>query len=130
MVGMVIVSHSNDLAKGLVDLCKSMVQQDIPIIAAGGTSDGRLGTDATNILEAIQTVNQGDGVAIFIDLGSAVLSSELAIDLLPDNLKDNVKIIDGPLVESCIASSIEISINSSLKRIEEVALLSYDIRKL
>ncbi|MEA1976085.1 MAG: dihydroxyacetone kinase phosphoryl donor subunit DhaM [Bacillota bacterium] len=130
MVGMVVVSHSKKLAEGVVELCKSMVQKNIPIIAAGGTNDGRLGTDAVKIVDAIKSVNQSNGIAIFVDLGSAILSAELAIDMLSEDLAKQVKIIDAPLVEGCIASSIEISLESSLEKVENTAKGSYKLRKL
>lgn len=85
MVGIVVVSHSPDLASAAVSLALQMVHGPAPRIEiAAGTSDDRLGTDAARVVEAIVAADSGDGVVVIMDLGSAVLSAELAIELLPE----------------------------------------------
>ena len=85
MVGIVVVSHSSDLARAAVDLALQMAPVSPPRIEiAPGTSDNRLGTDASRVAEAIVAADDGDGVAVIMDLGSAVLSAELALELLPE----------------------------------------------
>ena len=81
-VGLVIVSHSAQLAAGVVELAGQMTQGKTPIAAAGGAIDDILGTSADKILEAIQSVDGPDGVLVLLDLGSAILSAEMALEML------------------------------------------------
>ena len=104
MVGLVVVSHSAKLADGVVELVASL-QPDLKIRAAGGTGDGRLGTSADRILEAILAVDDSEGVLIFVDLGSAVMSAEVALELLPDDRRDRVVISSAPLVEGAVLAA-------------------------
>src|SRR5687768_12789542 len=74
MVGVVVVSHSPEIARGIVDLAGEMAGEEVRLEAVGGDSHGTLGTDEGRVREAIDRANQGDGVAILADLGSAVLT--------------------------------------------------------
>ena len=117
MVGIVVVSHSQKIAEGAMELAKQMAPE-ARIAAAGGMEDGSIGTDVSKIITAIESVSEGDGVVILVDLGSAVMSSEMAIEMLPDI--SQVKIIDAPIVEGTIFSSVEASIGSSFDEVVEV----------
>jgi len=117
MVGIVVVSHSHKIAEGAMELAKQMAPE-ARIAAAGGMEDGSIGTDVSKIMTAIEAVSEGDGVVILVDLGSAVMSSEMAIEMLPDI--SQVKIIDAPIVEGTIFSSVEASIGSSFDEVVEV----------
>lgn len=130
MVGIVIVSHSEKIANGVIDLCSQMSQGKVKIEAAGGTDDGRIGTDATKIMEAIIRADNGDGVLILVDMGSAVMSTELALDLLDDELKERVVIADAPIVEGSIGAVVQASTGSSLDEVKEVSEQSKSIVKL
>ena len=84
MVGIVVVSHSPDLARAAVSLALQMVNGPTPRIEiAAGTSDDRLGTDAAAVAKAVVAADDGAGVVVIMDFGSAVLSAELALELLP-----------------------------------------------
>ncbi|SCG84398.1 PTS-dependent dihydroxyacetone kinase, phosphotransferase subunit dhaM Includes: Phosphocarrier protein HPr [Proteiniborus sp. DW1] len=117
MIGIVVVSHSNKISTGIVELCKEVARDDIKIISAGGTRDGRLGTDATLIMEAIEEANSGDGVAILADMGSSIMSSEMAIEMLPEEIKGKVVILDAPIVEGSLAVAIQACISNDLEDI-------------
>lgn len=130
MVGIVIVSHSEKVSQGIVDIGKQMAQCDVKIISAGGTKDGRIGTDATKIIKAIMESDDGSGVIVFVDLGSAVLSTEMAIDLLDDEMKKRVVIADAPLVEGSITAVVEASLGKSLLEVKEAAEESKKLRKV
>lgn len=127
MIGIVVVSHSSKVAEGVVDIAKQVSSEPIPIMAAGGTSDGRIGTDAMKIKDAIESVDQGSGVLIFVDLGSAILSAETAIDLLG---VDTVEIVDAPLVEGVIASAVQVTISEDIEDIKRVAHESKNMKKI
>jgi dihydroxyacetone kinase phosphotransfer subunit len=101
VVGLVVVSHSAKLAEGVAELALSL-QPNLRIRAAGGTHDGRLGTSAERILQAILEVDGPDGVLILVDLGSAVMSAEIALEWLTDEQRARVLISDAPLVEGAL----------------------------
>ena len=116
MVGLVIVSHSWKIAEGVKDLASQMAPGFDGIRAAGGLEDGEIGTDATRIMEAIQAVDQGDGVVILCDLGSAIMSAETAIELLEDE-EGKYRIADAPIVEGAIVAAVEAAGGEDLESI-------------
>ena len=116
MVGIVIVSHSQKLAEGVVEVSK-MMAANAPIIAAGGLDDGKLGTSYEKICAAIETVYSADGVIILMDMGSAVLTTEMVLEDLD---RPNVKMIDCPLVEGAVLAAVESTGGRSLEEISEL----------
>ena len=79
MVGIVVVSHSQKLAEGAVELAKLMAG-DANIVAAGGLDDGQAGTSFEKIMSAVEEVHEEDGVAVLMDMGSAVMTTEMVIE--------------------------------------------------
>jgi phosphocarrier protein FPr len=107
MVGIVVVSHSRALARAAVELAAEMVHGRRPAIAiAAGLDDSTLGTDAVQIKEAIEKVDSPAGVVVLLDLGSALLSAELALDLLDDAARAHVIVSPAPLVEGLVAAVV------------------------
>ncbi|HJQ01457.1 MAG TPA: phosphoenolpyruvate--protein phosphotransferase [Jatrophihabitans sp.] len=107
MVGIVVVSHSRALARAATELAGQMVHGTRPAVAiAAGLDETTLGTDAVQVKEAIERVDSGDGVVVLLDLGSAVLSAELALDLLDDDLRERVVLSPAPLVEGLVAAVV------------------------
>lgn len=104
MIGIVIVSHSEMIAEGLKEYAEGINKNKIKIIAAGGADDGRIGTNTLKIIEAIEEIFDGNQILIMVDLGSAVLSTEMAIDMLDDEIKEKITIIDAPLIEGTITA--------------------------
>ena len=124
MVGIVIVSHSWKIAEGVCDLAREMAQEFSGLIAAGGLDDGSIGTDAQRIVDAICEADSGDGVVVMADIGSSIMSSETAIELLEEEgEKVEVVIADAPLVEGSICAVVEAAgggtLDSVLKAAEE-----------
>jgi multiphosphoryl transfer protein len=119
MVGLVIVSHSSKLAQGVVELARSMGGPDLPIRAAGGLDlpDSPLGTDAALILQAIQEVYSPDGVLVLMDLGSAILSAEMALELLPPEQGSNVWLCEAPLVEGAVSAAVQARLGSPVEQV-------------
>jgi multiphosphoryl transfer protein len=107
MVGIVVVSHSRALADAAVELAREMAGE-VPIAVAAGLEDGALGTDAAAIAAAVEGVGDG-GVVVLMDLGSAVLSAELALELLPEELRSQVVLCPGPLVEGLVVAAVAAS---------------------
>ncbi|MGH3885883.1 MAG: phosphoenolpyruvate--protein phosphotransferase [Pseudonocardiaceae bacterium] len=107
MIGIVVVSHSRALARAAVALAQEMVPgRPVRIEVAAGLDDTTFGTDAMQILQAITAADQGAGVLVLMDLGSAVLSAELALDLLDDQARERVLLCPAPLVEGLIVAAV------------------------
>ena len=105
-VGLVIVSHSSRLADGVAELARQMTQDKTSIAAAGGAIDDILGTSADKILAAIQSVDGPDGVLVLLDLGSAILSAEMALEMLSDEQRDRIRLSYAPMVEGAVAAAL------------------------
>ena len=121
MVGLVLVSHSAKLAAGLADLIAQM-QPDVPVQAAGGMPDGRLGTSADAIHAAIQAVDSAAhaaGVLILLDLGSAALSTEVALEFLRPEERARVVVSDAPLVEGAVLAAMHAALGGSLSEVAQ-----------
>jgi phosphocarrier protein FPr len=117
MVGLVLVSHSRPLAEALVGLVRQISVGEparIAIAAGIGPNRDEFGTDAAEIAEAIQAVSDGSGVAVLMDLGSAILSAEMALDLLPDEIRPQVKLVAAPMVEGAVAAAVQASLGNDL----------------
>jgi PTS hybrid protein len=115
MVGIVVVSHSKKISEGI---CELALQMSIPgqyIISAGGIGEDRFGTDAFRISSAIIEANTGDGVLVLVDLGSALISTRLAIELLEGKVE--VIVADAPLVEGTIIAVIEAASGINLQAV-------------
>ncbi len=123
MVGIVLVSHSYALAEGAKELSRTMAGAELKIAAAGGLDDDSavdkhtLGTDPMKILAAIQEVYSEDGVLIFVDMGSALLSSDLALQFLSEEEQKHVFISDAPFIEGAVTAAVQARMNTPLPQI-------------
>ena len=108
MIGIVVVSHSRALARAAVGLAEEMLQgRRVPIVIAAGLDEETFGTDAVQIHDALLEADQdGDGVVVLMDLGSAVLSAELALELLDDDARARVLLCPAPLLEGLIVAAV------------------------
>ncbi|TMD63120.1 MAG: HPr family phosphocarrier protein [Chloroflexi bacterium] len=129
-VGLVIVSHSAQLANGVAELAGQMTQGATPIAAAGGGVDDILGTSADKIQAAIQAVDGPDGVLVLLDLGSAILSAEMALELLNSEQEHHVILSFAPLVEGAIAAAIEASLGRTLVEVKQAAEKTGSVEQL
>ena len=127
MVGVVVVSHSSKIAEGVCELALQMAPEYKQMIAAGGLIDGSLGADAMRVLDALHSANNGDGVAVLADIGSSVISTELAIELLEDEFP--VRMADCPIVEGAVAAVIEASVGATLDEVIAAAEEARGARK-
>lgn len=122
MVGIIIVSHSVKVAEGIKEIAEQMGKGIVPIVAAGGTDENEIGTSPLKIQAAIESVYSEDGVLLFVDLGSAMMSSEMAIELLDESMQKKVEIVDAPILEGVIAATIQATIVSDIDKIKETAI--------
>ena len=104
MVGMVLVSHSPEIAEGTSKLILSMAGE-VEVVAVGGDSEGALGTDPDRIRSAIETL-RADEVLVFVDIGSAVLSAETVLEMLEPEVAQKVRLVDAPFVEGAFAAGV------------------------
>ncbi len=128
MVGILIVSHSKKAAEGIYELAVQMAGEDHRVMAVGGMEDGSIGTDAIRIKEGIEKADDGDGVLLLADLGSGILSSQTAIDLLEEDIK--VEIADAPILEGAVSAAVQAAVGGTLEEVREAAELAKQISKL
>jgi phosphoenolpyruvate-protein phosphotransferase/dihydroxyacetone kinase phosphotransfer subunit len=122
MVGLVLVSHSSSLAEGTAALAREMGGADVAIATAGGLDDeGGIGTDAMRVLAAVEAAWSDDGVIVVMDLGSAVLSAEMALDMLEPDRRTRVLLSDAPFVEGAVAAAVAAKLGRSLEEVEREA---------
>jgi phosphoenolpyruvate---glycerone phosphotransferase subunit DhaM len=129
-VGLVIISHSAKLAEGVTELARQMAQHRVRILPAGGTLDGSLGTSIEKVHAAIGAADTGDGVLLLVDLGSAALVAELAIEQLPQERRRRVLLSPAPLVEGAVVAAVEASVGSTLEAVAETAIGALRMEKL
>ncbi|HUL86260.1 MAG TPA: phosphoenolpyruvate--protein phosphotransferase [Actinomycetota bacterium] len=123
MVGIVLVSHSRSLAEGAAELARQMGGEDVHVAPAGGLDgpDDAIGTDAMRVLAAIESVWSPDGVLVLMDLGSAVLSAEMAIEFLDEDRRPSVLLTDAPFVEGAVAAAVAARLDRSLDEVASEA---------
>ena len=119
MLGFVVVSHSKDLAEAVIHLANEMKRYDFPLINGSVTDGDFLGSNPLIIKEAILNAKTDKGALVFVDIGSSVLNTQVAIDFLADEGVDveNIKIADAPLVEGLIAG---VAINDEKADMESI----------
>ena len=122
--GVVLVSHSEYIAKGLKELVDEMNDGSVQVVAAGGADGGRIGTSAIKIQGAIESVEDCDHILIYADLGSSILSAETAIDLIDEDLAEKV---DAPIVEGALAGVVQGTISDD---VADVIKASEDARNV
>jgi PTS hybrid protein len=127
VVGIVVVSHSPDLAHGVVALAGELAGPDVRIEGVGGGPDGRLGTDGERVRAAIRSVDGGDGVVLLGDLGSAILTIKHVLESRANN---HARIVDAPLVEGTVAAAVTASAGCSLDEVARSAEEARNARKL
>jgi dihydroxyacetone kinase phosphotransfer subunit len=128
MVNLLIVSHSAQLAAGVKEFADQVAGEKIKIVAAGGTADGGLGTSVERILAGLQEVESPDGVLVLVDMGSAVMSVETAIEMLE---MPRVRISDAPLVEGAYLAAVEATDEgASLDQVAQAALQARELIKV
>ena len=123
MIGIVIVSHSAKLAEGVSELVNQMTQGQVPLAAAGGLDDPEnpIGTDPFRIQEAIESVYSDDGVLVLMDLGSALLSTEMAKEFFPEEQQAKIRLCSAPLIEGAVAAGVEATGTTDLEQIARAA---------
>ena len=118
MVGIVVVSHSASLARGVAELAGQMAGSDVPIEVAGGGPEGSLGSDEGLVRDAIRRADTGDGAIVLGDLGSAILTVR---HVLEHEGNGHIRLVDAPLVEGAVAAAVVASMGSGLADVAQAA---------
>ena len=120
MVGLVLVSHSPRIAEGTAELVRQMAGE-VELAAVGGDSDGGFGTDPERIEAAVRDLD-ADEVLVFMDLGSAVLSAETVLEMLPSETREKVRLVDAPFVEGAFSAGVVASAGADAEECVEAAM--------
>ncbi|MFD5425437.1 dihydroxyacetone kinase phosphoryl donor subunit DhaM [Streptomyces sp. NPDC127084] len=126
-VGIVLVSHSAELASGLRLLLEQIGSDDVPLAIAGGTDDGRIGTSYDLVLKAITDADRGGGVVVLPDLGSSVLTARTVLE---DHPRPDVTLVDAPFVEGAVAAVVTAASGADLKTVADAAKEARNVPKL
>ncbi|MGR5175870.1 phosphoenolpyruvate--protein phosphotransferase [Vibrio mediterranei] len=131
MVGIVVVSHSRLLAEGVAELATQMTQGKANLAIAAGVDDPEnpIGTDAIAVMGAIEEVCDQDGVVVLMDLGSALLSTEMALELLDDDTRERVALVSAPIVEGTMAASVAAAAGLPIEAVIAEATSALDVKK-
>ena len=127
-VGIVLVSHSDELAAGAAHLAAQVSGGTVTIIAAGGTDDGELGTSAAKVERGLRLAESGAGVVVLPDLGSAVLTVRAVLE--DEDPAANVAMADAPFVEGAVAATVTAAAGGDIKAVAAAAEEARNARKL
>ncbi|MEP0321447.1 MULTISPECIES: dihydroxyacetone kinase phosphoryl donor subunit DhaM [Alphaproteobacteria] len=120
-VGIVIVSHSANVASGTAEMVRQMVGDEVPLAYCGGDPDGGLGTSVEAIMQAIDAAWSEAGIAILVDLGGAETNSEMAIEMQPSERRGKIVICNAPIVEGAVMAATEASGGAPLEDVKRTA---------
>ena len=120
-VGIVIVSHSVDVARGTAEMVRQMVGDEVPLAFCGGDPAGGLGTNVESIMAAIDSAWSERGIAILVDLGGAETNSEMAIEMQPRDRQGRIVVCNAPIVEGAVMAATEASGGAALEDVKRTA---------
>lgn len=132
MIGLVLVAHSADVVRGVV----AMVVQaapDVPVDGAGGLSGGRLGTNGLEVADALRRVleaNGRDGILVLLDLGSASMAVDLALDELDRADRALIRLTEAPIVEGAVLAAVAAAGGASVDAVAVAAERARTLPKL
>ena len=131
-VGLVLVSHSREIAAGLARLIGQIAGPQVSVRAAGGMPDGSLGTDGGEVLDALRAAANGDGAGavVLMDLGSSVLAVRAAVGELDPAELERIAVADAPFVEGAVAAGVTASTGAKLDEVAAAARDARDVCKL
>ncbi|WP_316670582.1 dihydroxyacetone kinase phosphoryl donor subunit DhaM [uncultured Propionibacterium sp.] len=130
MIGIVIVSHSVQLADAVVDLTRRLMPaSQVRLETAAGTAEGTLGTNAMAIVEAVERADDGEGVVVLMDLGSAVMSAQTAVEFLEPELAERTRLLAAPVVEGLFAAYSAAGIGRDLERVCAEAESAVEVKR-
>ncbi|QGN39822.1 dihydroxyacetone kinase phosphoryl donor subunit DhaM [Klebsiella oxytoca] len=133
MVNLVIVSHSARLGEGVGELARQMLMNDgCKLAIAAGIDDptSPIGTDPLKVMEAIESVADADHVLVMMDIGSALLSAETALDLLDPAIAAKVRLCAAPLVEGTLAATVSAAAGAGIDKVIDDAMNALEAKRV
>jgi len=127
LVGIVLVSHSFELARGLAALTSQLAGNEVHVEPAGGGPNGSLGTTDDTVRSAIARADCGQGVVVLADLGSSILTVRHLLE--EDRGNGHVRLVDAPFVEGAIAAAVMSSAGQGLEDVVRAAEEARGARK-
>ena len=128
LVGLVVVSHSNKLAEEVINFAKLFQQEDFEIENGGNINQEVYGATVDTIKDAVRRADEGQGVLVFVDMGSSIFNAAKAVEDLQGKVK--VEIADAPLVEGIISAVAANFDEMSLSELKEIAEGSRNFKKI
>ncbi len=132
MVNILLVSHSFKLATGTAELLRQMATSEtlkVRVAAGIGDNNEEIGTNAIEIMEALMELTMDGEVLVLMDLGSAVLSTEMALQMLDEETAAKVRMCPAPFVEGAIAAGVQANMGSSLQEVYDEAMGALDAKR-
>ncbi|MCS7283510.1 MAG: phosphoenolpyruvate--protein phosphotransferase [Anaerolineae bacterium] len=131
MTGIVVVAHSEQLAAGVCEVARQMAGGEVPVLPAGGTDDGRLGTSFEKVRDALERIlGLGHDALVLVDLGSAVMIAQMVVETLPPEWQGRVRLSNAPLVEGAIAAVVAAAGGGNLETVQRAAEQALSIPKI
>lgn len=130
MIGILVVSHSAKLAEGIVELAGQMNHGQTRIVPAGGLENNEIGTNPLYVKQKLEELSDCSNILVFVDLGSAVLSADTALELVDENLRKKVVMVDAPIVEATVTAVVQAGISDDIAEIIREAKSAKDLQKL
>ena len=125
MVHLLLVSHCHKLAQGTAELIRQMAPSEgmkIGVAAGIGDEHEEIGTNAIEIMEILSELAEDGEVLVLMDLGSAVLSTEMALQMLDEEVASKVRMCPAPFVEGAIAAGVQANLGSSIQEVYDEAM--------
>ena len=132
MVNILLVSHSYKLATGTAELLRQMATSEtlkVRVAAGIGDNNEEIGTNAIEIMEALMELTMDGEVLVLMDLGSAVLSTEMALQMMDEETVAKVRMCPAPFVEGAIAAGVQANMGSSLQEVYDEAMGALDAKR-
>ena len=131
MLGLLIVSHSEDAARGISQIAAEMGGGRVEILGVGGNDEGGLGVSVAKVMDALsRLLPNTEGVLVLPDLGSSVLATRTALEMIPREEAAKVIIADAPILEGAMMAAVEAGCGSSLEKVAETAEGTRNLRKI
>lgn len=130
MIAIVLVSHSSKIAEGVKDLAEQISQGRVRLFAVGGVDSDTIGTNVSRIASALSEAIKAEGVLVLYDLGSAIMSTEMAMESLSAEQRSRIRLSGAPLVEGAVIAAIEASLGHTLEEVNTAAEASATMKKL
>ncbi|MBY7144237.1 PTS-dependent dihydroxyacetone kinase phosphotransferase subunit DhaM [Virgibacillus sp. NKC19-3] len=119
--GIVLISHSSKIAEGIKDLITQVVTE-VPIETAGGTEENAIGTSIDKIQDAIKIADNGEGVLLFYDIGSAKMNAEMAMEMAD---LDTIQLVEAPLVEGAYTAAVESGMGKTVQEVHDAVVKAF-----